>query len=1010
MENALLILALGTRFFTKPWLPLPGTWKRLGEACTTFQGHMADLYNQKLHAFNENKLIEDSNLMASLVRASQNRKEGRGLAETEVYGTMFVVNFAGHDTTAHLITFALFYLAANPSVQHWLSHELLLVLGDKPIQEWDYHKDFPRLKRCMAILYETLRVKTLVPEVKWTSNRTQTLCVKGQTLTIPPATLVIPSYIHVHNSPQIWGPDAEEWRPGRWIMHAEKKESHALRSSFQHQNSRDIKQGPKIDHDYDEILLSPPKRGTFLVSGGSSVSAIFRSSFTSDPWILRILEHTAGYSSTDLAKFMADESGCATLPRPNSSGPVAPDKRIWYAMHRTHEEGLVSARSVAAFSASFQEFLGHQLSEFPTGEWVEVRIFDFLKKHMSIAATRSVLGSRILDINPGFIEAFWQYEQFGESLSFGLPCLNRQAISARERFRCMCRKWYELADQEFDWDIAELPNHTDWEPIFGSRISRGLAHWGKSFGFSVESLGAAYALLLFGLHANTIPICTWMMMEVIKDPDLYCVIKEEISRAKITDGPLAGSLEPHKLASLPLLQSVYTESLRLHVSILVTRTSTQPVTISGYNIPKGSVFQAPTEVGHLDEAVWSTPDHPASEFWAYRHVKEVERTDDMGNVAKGLEFSIGKRSGSYFPFGRKLPTSFSDQDTISGEAKSDLHREIRKNLSDDNKIGFLSEQRLRTILTVPVLENELEQYDLLHRKKEKDLGHMRFHFSKGRAQRKADIHIEAQRIFGVLEEGASGEKTYLKIMAILILIERPARIKLFIDADICDRDLPLFECSKKKSTQRHGLCKKDSNVPLKLFDRWRKCSIERFEEHQWIFPAPFFGSAKRKSVPHYQFSQKHILPFKFSRKHDTREGGFGQVRMVEIPPDHHDFEHYDELKSCFAVKTLKGPRTLDIFKLDVATLHRFSGNVHRHLISLLATYEQNDDIIWSFRGRRPICSNTGNETKERIPVTSMRHLCGWHANVKGSRMVSHTFIALERLLKLRCSVPTPSSC
>ncbi|KAK9778549.1 putative Cytochrome P450 [Seiridium cardinale] len=388
-----------------------------------------------------------------------------------------------------------------------------------------------------------------------------------------------------------------------------------------------------------------------LVPGGSSVSAIFRSSFTSDPWILRILEHTAGYTSTDLAKFMADKSGCATLPRLSSSGPVAPYKRIWYAMHRTHEEGLVSARSVAAFSASFQEFLGHQLSEFRTAEWVRVRIFDFLKKHMSIAATLSVLGSRILDINPGFIEAFWQYEQFAESLSFGLPCLNRQAISSRERFCCMCRKWYELAEQEFDWDIAELPHNPDWEPVFGSRISRGLARWGKSFGFSVESLGAAYALLLFGLHANTIPICTWMTMEVIKDLDLYRAIKEEISRAKITDGPLAGSLEPHKLASLPLLQSVYTESLRLHVSILVTRTSTQPVTISGYNIPKGSVFQAPTEVGYLDEAVWSTPDHPASEFWAYRHVKEVERTDDMGNVAKGLEFSIGTRSGSYFPFG-----------------------------------------------------------------------------------------------------------------------------------------------------------------------------------------------------------------------------------------------------------------------------------------------------------------------------------------------------------------------
>ncbi|KAF2177972.1 cytochrome P450 [Zopfia rhizophila CBS 207.26] len=389
-----------------------------------------------------------------------------------------------------------------------------------------------------------------------------------------------------------------------------------------------------------------------LVSGGSTVSAVFRSSFTSDPWILRILQHTAGYASTDLAKFSADDSGCATLPRKDSTGSTAPEKRIWHAMHRTHEEGLVSAHSVGAFSASFQECFREELSTLPVGNWVEVRVSDFLKKHMSIAATRSVLGSRILEVNAGFIDTFWEYEQFGESLSFGLPSwLNRRAISARERFRCMCRKWYKLADQEFDWDTVALHQDEEWEPIFGSQISRGLARWGKQFSFSVESFGAAYALLLFGLHANTIPICIWMVMEIIKDPDLYHQIKDEVSQANITDGALAGNFDFQRLASMPLLQSVYTETLRVHVSILVTRTATEPVVIGGYNIPKGSVFQAPTEVAHLDEIVWGTPDHPASEFWTYRHVKEVEKTDSTGYVTKKLEFSIAARGGNYFPFG-----------------------------------------------------------------------------------------------------------------------------------------------------------------------------------------------------------------------------------------------------------------------------------------------------------------------------------------------------------------------
>jgi hypothetical protein len=110
-------------------------------------------------------------------------------------------------------------------------------------------------------------------------------------------------------------------------------------------------------------------------------------------------------------------------------------------MHRTHEEGLVGSVSVASFAATFQKCFKKELLALPAGEWTKVRISDFLKKHMSIAATRAVLGSRILQVSPGLSDAFWDYEQFGESLSFGLPgFLNRRALNARKRFRLMCRE------------------------------------------------------------------------------------------------------------------------------------------------------------------------------------------------------------------------------------------------------------------------------------------------------------------------------------------------------------------------------------------------------------------------------------------------------------------------------------------------------------------------------------------------------------------------------------------
>ncbi|KAK4157556.1 cytochrome P450 [Chaetomidium leptoderma] len=265
MENALLILALTPRFFTNPWLPLPAAWRKLGEACSTFRSHMVYFYNRELRALHEFKgggaqQKGDYTLMAALVRASQEKGEdGFGLTEDEIYGNMFVFSFAGHDTTAHLLTYAVFFLAANPSAQDWLAQEITQVLGDRPRSEWDYHGDFPRLKRCLAVLYETLRVKTPVCEVKWTQDQAQQLDVAGQTVTVPPATLIIPSYVYVHKHPRYWGADAAEWKPERWIAARD-----GVDEGYSHAGNNDTAAATTTSAAADEVLLPPPSRGNYL--------------------------------------------------------------------------------------------------------------------------------------------------------------------------------------------------------------------------------------------------------------------------------------------------------------------------------------------------------------------------------------------------------------------------------------------------------------------------------------------------------------------------------------------------------------------------------------------------------------------------------------------------------------------------------------------------------------------------------------------------------------------------
>lgn len=208
---------------------------------------MTSVYEEEKLAY-EKGFSTDRNLLSSLIKASNEEalnfsngstgppSGGGGLTESEIYGNMFVFNFAGHDTTAHTLMFAIAFLAAKPQVQDWLSEELHTVFADRVPDQWDYQRDLPKLIRCHAVLMETVRLYTPVPIAKWTADSSQTLQVGDKLVPIPPDTMVIPSYAALHTHPRCWGSDSLEWRPERWIVEGT---------------------------DGEEELKSPP-RGTFI--------------------------------------------------------------------------------------------------------------------------------------------------------------------------------------------------------------------------------------------------------------------------------------------------------------------------------------------------------------------------------------------------------------------------------------------------------------------------------------------------------------------------------------------------------------------------------------------------------------------------------------------------------------------------------------------------------------------------------------------------------------------------
>jgi len=202
-------------------------------------------------------------------------------------------------------------------------------------------------------------------------------------------------------------------------------------------------------------------------------------------------------------------------------------------------------------------------------------------------------------------------------------------------------------------------------------------------------------------------------------------------------------------------------------------------------------------------------------------------------------------------------------------------------------------------------------------------------------------------------------KSFKKIFAVLVLINKASTIQKFLDDDVSDIDLPLakeYPDEKRKEDQSKvfQLRKRDSEQVLSCFDDWKPISVCNFEEYQWSFLSPYFAAGEKKNPRHYVLQNEVILPFFQEAKtapgdalscwqQEMLEGGESQVFKVVIHPEHHNL--YDKKKAkpdenpCFAIRRKKSPSKVD-FNKEVEILKRFSGDYDGHLANLLATYEQ----------------------------------------------------------------------
>ncbi|KAI0431743.1 cytochrome P450 [Xylaria sp. FL1042] len=138
---------------------------------------------------------------------------------------------AGHETTSSALSWACYLLSKYPDFQDKLREEIRQALPDDMVidKSTDLASILEPLPYLNGIMHETLRLYPTVPLTKRQAIRDSNL--GGQV--IPKGVTVVLSLWLMNRSPEVWGPEAGEFRPERWITSGKPNSNGGANSNYE---------------------------------------------------------------------------------------------------------------------------------------------------------------------------------------------------------------------------------------------------------------------------------------------------------------------------------------------------------------------------------------------------------------------------------------------------------------------------------------------------------------------------------------------------------------------------------------------------------------------------------------------------------------------------------------------------------------------------------------------------------------------------------------------------------
>ncbi|KAF7426204.1 hypothetical protein PC9H_008571 [Pleurotus ostreatus] len=174
---------------------------------------------QALHAAQSDKGALGRDAFSMLVAANESENEKLKLSDQELIGNVFIMLFAGHETTAHTLAATLGFMGLYEDIQEDVFRQIVDIVG---LDRDPTMEDYPKLTKVTAAFYESLRMFPAGHLMIREACEDTTLSIPNpvgqegsETIPVPKGTQVVVDMVGVQYNPRYFK-EPEKFKPSRW--------------------------------------------------------------------------------------------------------------------------------------------------------------------------------------------------------------------------------------------------------------------------------------------------------------------------------------------------------------------------------------------------------------------------------------------------------------------------------------------------------------------------------------------------------------------------------------------------------------------------------------------------------------------------------------------------------------------------------------------------------------------------------------------------------------------------